>query len=180
MLCAGGTNVIPYSHRSTEYMRESGREMLDGNFNPADVLKVGMPRGSVLLFTGGLIHGSGKNETELGRKSLLSSYQLGWLRPEYKFWAHRPLHDALSAGELEPVLTALMGHDNNPYETRPGDAEYGNWAGNRAEGMYLARSREDVETELDRDDAAIYQTAGYGFEAGGEAGERARPEGSES
>ena len=53
-------------------------------------------------------------------------------------------------------------------------------AGNRAEGMYLARSREDVETELDRDDAAIFQTAGYGFEAGGEAGERARPEGSES
>jgi len=44
VLCAGGTNVIPYSHRSTEYMRESGREMLDGNFNPEDVLKVGMPR----------------------------------------------------------------------------------------------------------------------------------------
>jgi ectoine hydroxylase-related dioxygenase (phytanoyl-CoA dioxygenase family) len=26
----GGTQVIPYSHRSTLYMRENGREMLDG------------------------------------------------------------------------------------------------------------------------------------------------------
>lgn len=26
----GGTNVIPYSHRSTMYMRENGREMVDG------------------------------------------------------------------------------------------------------------------------------------------------------
>ena len=42
------------------------------------------------------------------------------------------------------------------------------------------RSREDMEIELDRGDAAIYQTAGYGYEAGGEVGERARPEGSES
>jgi hypothetical protein len=26
----GGTNVVPYSHRSTAYMRENGREMVDG------------------------------------------------------------------------------------------------------------------------------------------------------
>jgi hypothetical protein len=30
----GGTNVVPYSHRSTMYMRENGRELLDGNFDP--------------------------------------------------------------------------------------------------------------------------------------------------
>ena len=103
------------------------------------VLKIYMPRGSVLLFTGGLIHGSGaksapgfvpslswqtivstsktqKNEsrfsflagvnsTNVGRKSLLSSFLLGWLRPEYKFWAHKELHNALSDGKMKPELT---------------------------------------------------------------------------
>jgi ectoine hydroxylase-related dioxygenase (phytanoyl-CoA dioxygenase family) len=49
----------------------------------------------VLLFAGGLMHGSGANSTRYGRKSLLSSFQLGWLRPEYKFWAHKELHQVL-------------------------------------------------------------------------------------
>eukprot|EP01047_Picozoa_sp_COSAG01_P116480 COSAG01_NODE_45146_length_412_cov_0.725240_2_plen_59_part_00 len=39
--------MIPYSHRSTLYMRENGREFLEGNFDPDDVLKLRMPRGSV-------------------------------------------------------------------------------------------------------------------------------------
>jgi ectoine hydroxylase-related dioxygenase (phytanoyl-CoA dioxygenase family) len=68
-------------------------------------MKIYMPRGSVLLFTGGLIHGSGVNSTECGRKSLLSSFQLGWLRPEYKFWAHKSLHEALSDGKMSAELT---------------------------------------------------------------------------
>ena len=53
-----------------------------GSYDPADILRCAMPRGSELLFTGGLMDGSGENETDAGRKSLLSSYQLGWLRPE--------------------------------------------------------------------------------------------------
>jgi hypothetical protein len=48
----GGTQMIPYSHRSTMYMRENGREFLEGNYDPNDVLKLRMPRGSVLLFAG--------------------------------------------------------------------------------------------------------------------------------
>jgi hypothetical protein len=39
--------MIPYSHRSTLYMRENGREFLEGKFDPDDVLKLRMPRGSV-------------------------------------------------------------------------------------------------------------------------------------
>jgi hypothetical protein len=38
------------------------------------------------------MHGSGANKTSKGRKCLLSAFQLGWLRPEYKFWAHKELH----------------------------------------------------------------------------------------
>lgn len=138
----GGTNVIPYSHRSTKYMRENGREMQDGSFDEADVLKAAMPRGSVLLFTGGMIHGSGANETTEGRKSLLSSYQLGWLRPEYKFWPYRELHEAAASGAIEPELTELLGHYNNPDPTDPV------WAGNQSEGMYIGRPMSSVEAAL--------------------------------
>ena len=83
------------------------------SYDPDDILKVKMPRGSVLLFTGGMIHGSGVNSTDVGRKSLLSSYQLGWLRPEYKFWAHKELHRALSDGLMSEEITELMGHYDN-------------------------------------------------------------------
>jgi hypothetical protein len=48
---------------------------------------------------------AGVNSTNVGRKSLLSSFQLGWLRPEYKFWAHKELHNALSDGKMKPELT---------------------------------------------------------------------------
>ena len=43
--------------------------------------------------------------------------QLGWLRPEYKFWAHRPMHEALIAGEFDSELSELMGHFD-PAESR--------------------------------------------------------------
>jgi hypothetical protein len=80
---------------------------------------------------GGLMHGSGANTTPNGRKCLLSAFQLGWLRPEYKFWAHKELHQvslhscvdiqdpwvelplnwqALLEGKLSARLSDLMGH----------------------------------------------------------------------
>eukprot|EP01052_Picozoa_sp_SAG31_P026378 SAG31_NODE_2386_length_5814_cov_3.981627_3_plen_164_part_00 len=150
-------------------MRENGREMVDGNFDPTDVLHCAMPRGSVLLFTGGMIHGSGKNDTKFGRKSLLSSYLLGWLRPEYKFWAHRELHDSLAAGEMDPELTELMGHFNQPTPTDP------IWAGNKNEGMYNGRSVAQVEAGLDagaRGEIARPSMVGpKGYETGGSGGD---------
>ena len=69
--------MIPYSHRAR--MRESGKEMMDGTYDESQVLHITMPRGSVLIFTGGLVHGAGENQSEYGRKSILSGYQLGWL-----------------------------------------------------------------------------------------------------
>ena len=44
--------VIPFSHLAR--MREGGREMKEGAFDESEVLRIGMPRGSVLIFTGGV------------------------------------------------------------------------------------------------------------------------------
>lgn len=114
--------IIPYSHLGR--IREGGRELKEGSYEDSDVLRVAMPRGSVyvphvrgasmhavgkrshvlslrmgrLIFTGGLIHAGGENVTQAIRKSVLTGYQLGWLRPENKFHAYKPLHDALING----------------------------------------------------------------------------------
>ena len=46
------------------------------------------------------MHSSGENRTPKGRRGVLSGYQLGWLRPEQKWWAYRPLHEMLCAGKV--------------------------------------------------------------------------------
>ena len=46
------------------------------------------------------MHGGGDNTTQAIRKSVLTGYQLGWLRPENKFHAYKPLHDALVNGQF--------------------------------------------------------------------------------
>ena len=81
----GGTRILPFSHLGR--IREGGREMGEETYDESQVLKVGMPRGSVLIFTGGMVHAGGQNTTDTKRKSVLTGYQLGWLRPENKFHA---------------------------------------------------------------------------------------------
>ena len=78
----GGTRILPCSHKARH--REGGRELMEGTYDEADVLKVAMPRGSVLIFVGGMMHAGGTNTTTTKRKSFLTGYQLGWLRPENK------------------------------------------------------------------------------------------------
>ena len=58
-------------------MREGGREMLEGTYNEEEVFRLSMPRGSVLIFVGGMVHAGGTNTTDVKRKSFLTGYQLG-------------------------------------------------------------------------------------------------------
>ena len=99
------TRLLPYSHLGR--IREEGREHLENSYDESQVMKVGMPRGSVLIFTGGLVHGGGKNTTDVRWKSVLTDYQLGWLRPENTFHAYKPLHDALLAGQFGDEMAKL-------------------------------------------------------------------------
>lgn len=68
----GGTLVVPGSHT------------WDDNRKPRrnEVIATQMPAGSVLLYTGNLIHGGGANQSDGMRFGLALHYVLGWLRQE--------------------------------------------------------------------------------------------------
>jgi ectoine hydroxylase-related dioxygenase (phytanoyl-CoA dioxygenase family) len=68
----GGTHLVPGSHRWAE-----GRVARDD-----EVVAAEMPAGSVLLWTGGTLHGAGANRSDNWRYGVFLSYSLGWLRQE--------------------------------------------------------------------------------------------------
>ena len=67
----GATVVVPGSHR---WPRERVAERGEG-------VSAVMPRGSVLLYSGDVLHGGGANRTEELRVGLYVGYLLSWLRP---------------------------------------------------------------------------------------------------
>lgn len=68
----GGTSVVPGSHRW-----DHDREPRD-----SEIVPTVMPRGSVLIYTSNLIHGSGENRSNGPRRGMALHYNLGWLRQE--------------------------------------------------------------------------------------------------
>jgi ectoine hydroxylase-related dioxygenase (phytanoyl-CoA dioxygenase family) len=68
----GATVVVPGSHRWQDRSRQP-RE--------SERAKATMPRGSVLLYHGDVIHGGGANQTDETRIGLYLGYILSWLRP---------------------------------------------------------------------------------------------------
>jgi ectoine hydroxylase-related dioxygenase (phytanoyl-CoA dioxygenase family) len=155
----GATRIIPFS--PTGKLRESGREMVETAYDESEVLQAKMPRGSVLLFTGGMVHAAGENTTSRARRCVLSGYQLGWLRTEQKFWAYKPLHEALSAGEFHnQELAELLGH----YDERKIEDWVGtDWSGSRFESGYLSRTQDQAESDGD----ALYLAEQRGYEGNG-------------
>ena len=70
----GATRVVPGSHLWSDREREATDD---------EVTQAVMPAGSVLLYTGKVLHGAGANRTDnLWRWGLHVSYVAGWLRPE--------------------------------------------------------------------------------------------------
>ncbi len=68
----GATCVVPGSHRWP-----AGRVAQDDEIAVAD-----MPAGSVLFWSGGLLHGAGANTSADARYGVILSYSCGWLRQE--------------------------------------------------------------------------------------------------
>ncbi len=93
----GATRVIPGSQR------------WDWDRKPEDneAISVEMPAGSMLVYTGSVLHGGGENRSTSPRVGMSITYVLGWLRQEENQYLSCPPD---VARDLDPKLKALLGY----------------------------------------------------------------------
>jgi len=93
----GATRVIP------------GSQLWDWNRtgNQDESIPAEMPLGSMLLYTGSVLHGGGANASNAPRIGMSITYLLGWLRQEENQYLSCPPEVARG---LEPELQALLGY----------------------------------------------------------------------
>ncbi|MFM7270666.1 MAG: phytanoyl-CoA dioxygenase family protein [Actinomycetes bacterium] len=97
----GATRVIPDTHR-TEGLEHDERASVAAE----------MPRGSVVIYLGGTVHGGGANATDTVRTGINVDYTLGWLRQEENQYLSVP-RDLAAA--LPERVQRLMGYDYGAY-----------------------------------------------------------------
>jgi len=94
----GGTCLIPGSHL-WEQEREAERDQ---------VINTVMPRGSVVMYVDGAIHGAGENRSNGPRTGLSLQYNLAWLRQELNMYLTYPPE---VAKQFPDALQRLIGYD---------------------------------------------------------------------
>jgi ectoine hydroxylase-related dioxygenase (phytanoyl-CoA dioxygenase family) len=115
----GATRVIPGSHLWPR----------DRQPQPGEAVAATGPAGSVLLWTGGLLHAGGENRTDRIRRGVVMSYKLGWLQPGERLLLSTPpavarclperLQRLIGYGLHRPNLGWVEGRD--PLEWLTGD-----------------------------------------------------------
>ena len=95
----GATHVAPGSHQGPS------RSVPD---RAAHTVQATMPKGSVLLYLGSVLHGGGANRTDAPRMGLINTYALGWLRQEENHYLAIPREIADSYPER---IRKLMGYE---------------------------------------------------------------------
>lgn len=98
----GATQVVP---GSPAWPKE--REARDDEIGYAV-----MPRGSVLVYSGSVIHGGGANDSPADRIGLNVTYSLGWLRQEENMYLSCPPE---VAKDLDPALQEMLGYTMMSY-----------------------------------------------------------------
>lgn len=93
----GGTLLVPGSHCWDDTRQPA----------PAEIAATKMPAGSVLLYTGNVIHGGGANRSNDVRYGLALHYVLGWLRQEETQLLTLSIDEAR---ELPPAVQKLIGY----------------------------------------------------------------------
>ena len=93
----GATRLVPGSHRRP----------LTRNPDPSEIAYATMPRGSVLIYLGSVVHSGGANTTNLPRTAVTLSYSLGWLRQAENHYLTTPPQVART---LPEKLRALLGY----------------------------------------------------------------------
>lgn len=98
----GATTVAPGSHR----WKFDGSEA-DRHAEPGECVQAEMSRGSVVLYTGSVIHGGSENRSSGPRIGMNITYSLAWLRQEENQFLSCPPD---VARDLDPELTDLLGY----------------------------------------------------------------------
>ena len=98
----GATQVVPGSH-----LWDPKREAVEDEITWAE-----MSAGSVLVYSGSVIHGGGANTSPSDRMGLNITYTLGWLRQEENQFLSCPPDVAAT---LDPELRALLGYAMGSY-----------------------------------------------------------------
>ncbi len=98
----GATRVVPGSHTWP----------WDRKATPDQVVQAQMSAGSVLLYSGTVLHSGGKNQSDVSRLGLNITYCLGWLRQEENQYLSCPPH---IARHLDPELQELLGYTQGNY-----------------------------------------------------------------
>jgi ectoine hydroxylase-related dioxygenase (phytanoyl-CoA dioxygenase family) len=106
----GATRVVPGSHKWDPQRKPEAGE----------VCQATMSKGSVLLYTGSVIHSGGENRTADTRMGLNITYCLGWLRQEENQFLSCPPHVARQLPqELQELLGYTMGNYALGYYSDP-------------------------------------------------------------
>jgi ectoine hydroxylase-related dioxygenase (phytanoyl-CoA dioxygenase family) len=98
----GATQVVPGSPSWPDSRRAA----------PEEVGHAEMERGSVLVYSGSVIHAGGENTTGEDRIGINLTYCLAWLRQEENQYLSCPPHLART---LDPKLQALLGYSMGSY-----------------------------------------------------------------
>ena len=101
----GATRVVPDSHLP------GARAPKD--YADADVVQAEMSRGSVLIYSGKLVHSGGANHTtDRVRRAININYSVGWVRQEENQYLSVPLEIAKT---LDDDLLKLMGYQEGAF-----------------------------------------------------------------
>lgn len=98
----GATQVVP---GSADWPKER-------RATPDEIASAEMSAGSVLVYSGSVIHAGGQNQADHDRIGLNITYCLGWLRQEENQYLSCP---PAIARDLEPALQALLGYAMGSY-----------------------------------------------------------------
>lgn len=98
----GATNIVPGSHK-WDWNRDA---------DPKEITQAVMPKGSVLLYTGTVLHGGGANRSNEPRLGLNLTYCLAWLRQQENQYLSCPPY---IAKDLDEELQELLGYTQATY-----------------------------------------------------------------
>ena len=98
----GATQLVPGSHKW-----DAKREPLEDEIAYAE-----MKKGSVLIYTGSVLHGGGDNISDEVRSGIFIHYAPGWIRQQENQYLSCPPE---IAKELTPELRSLIGYSKGGY-----------------------------------------------------------------